>query len=226
MCIGGYDMTKDIYAQSTKGQTKGSFPKILGIGCLVVVLLTVVSFAVAFIVAGKAATSFLGQGFLQKTFEQATGITLKQNGNNTGVSVINRKTGESVTIGEEKIPADFPKDFPLYPNAQPAGSAVAAEKMTGKGFWLLLSSTDSLEQVIAFYDAQLEGKGWEIGETYTLGDGSTYQIKKEKLLGTLIISRDVDKQKTTILITLEPTNEKNPAPQEVGDDTAVPEELP
>jgi len=198
-------------------KSKLPFPVVFGIGCLVIVVLSLVAFGIAFAVAGKLVFSPFGENFLKNTIEKTTGIKVE-----------NGKNGEkTVELGEGKIPVNFPKDFPLYPGALPEGTAIGSEQTTGKGFWLLLGSSDSLTKVTSYYDEQLEAKGWTIEETNILGDGSTYKVKKEKLAGNIIISWNQKDSKTTILITLEPTNEGNPEPLDVGDDTSViPEELP
>jgi len=208
-------------------KAKLPFVVVLGIGCFVIIVLSLLAFSIAFAVAGKLVFSPFGENFLKNTIEKTTGIKLENGKNGEKISITNKKTGESVELGEGKIPANFPKDFPLYPNAAPRGTAIGSEKTTGKGFWLLLETSDSLTKVTSYYDEQLEGKGWTIEETNVLGDGSTYKVKKEKLAGNVIISWDQKDAKTTILITLEPTNEGNPEPLDVGDDTSViPEELP
>jgi hypothetical protein len=208
-------------------KAKLPFVVVLGIGCFVIIVLSLLAFGIAFAVAGKLVFSPFGENFLKNTIEKTTGIKLENGKNGEKISITNQKTGESVELGEGKIPANFPKDFPLYPNAAPRGTAIGSEQVTGKGFWLLLESSDPLSKVTAFYEEQLEGKGWTIEETNVLGDGSTYKVKKEKLAGNVIISWDKKDAKTSILITLEPTNEGNPEPLDVGDDTSViPEELP
>jgi len=208
-------------------KSKLPFPVVFGIGCLVIIVLSLVSFGIAFAVAGKLVFSPFGENFLKNTIEKTTGIKLENGKNGEKISITNQKTGESVELGEGKIPANFPKDFPLYPNALPKGTAIGSEQVTGKGFWLLLESGDPLSKVTSYYDEQLEAKGWTIEETNVLGDGSSYKVKKEKLIGNIIISWDKKDAKTTILITLEPTNEKNPAPQDVSEEgSEVGNELP
>jgi len=198
-------------------KSKLPLPVVLGIGCLVIVVLSLLAFGLAFTVAGKFLFSPFGENFLKNTIEKTTGIKVE-----------NEKNGEKIMeLGEGKIPADFPKDFPLYPGAVPSGTAVGSEQSMGKGFWLVLDTGDALSKVTTFYNDQLEAKGWTVEETNTLGDGSTYKVKKEKLIGNIILSTEKSSNKTTILITLEPTNEQNPEPLDVGDDTSViPEELP
>lgn len=216
--------TASVDATTTKPKKKLPILAVLGIGCLAIIVLSLLSFGIAFSVGGKFITSSLGQGFLKKTLENQMGIKLENGKNGESFSITNQKTGETVQLGETQIPADFPKDFPLYPGAAPGGSAVGSEKTTGKGFWLLLQTPDSLSNVTAYYSEQLEAKGWTIESTMSIGEGSTYKIKKEKLIGTVIISSDKKTEKTTILITLEPTNEQNPAPQDVAPSGAEPVE--
>lgn len=213
-------------AQPVK-KNKLPFVVVFGIGCFIIVALSLAAFGIAFAVAGKLVFSPFGENFLKKTIEKTTGIKVENGQNGGNISITDQKTGESAELGEGKIPANFPKDFPLYPGATPKGTAVGSEQATGKGFWLLLESGDPLSKVTAFYNEQLEGKGWIVEEKNDLGDGSVYKVKKEKLIGNMIISWNNKDLKTTILITLEPTKEGNPEPLDVGDDASViPEELP
>ncbi|MCJ7826255.1 hypothetical protein MUP56_01400 [Patescibacteria group bacterium] len=208
-------ITKNDESQPVK-KSKLPFVVVLGIGCFVIIVLSLLAFGIVFAVAGKLVFSPFGENFLKNTIEKTTGIKLE-----------NGKNGEKISITNQGIPANFPKDFPLYPDAAPRGTAIGSEKTTGKGFWLLLETSDPLTKVTSYYDEQLEGKGWIIEETNVLDDGSSYKVKKEKLIGNIIVSWDKKDAKTTILITLEPTNEGNPEPLDVGDDTSViPEELP
>lgn len=215
-------MASKVNTVQPEKKSKLPFVALLGIGCITVIVLSLVAFGIAFAVAGKMVLSPFGQGLLKKTIEERTGIKVENGKNGEKISITNQKTGELVELGEGKIPANFPKDFPLYPGAIPSGTAVGSDQATGKGFWLLLESSDSLSKVTAFYDEQLEAKGWTVEETSTMGDGSAYQVKKEKLAGTVILSKGKNDEKATILITLEPTNEQNPAPQEVSSEDSLP----
>jgi hypothetical protein len=191
---------------------------------LVIIVVSLLAFGIAFTVAGKLITSSSGQGALKKIIEEKTGFLFENGKNGEKFSITNKKTGESMEIGEGAIPVNFPKDFPLYPGATPKGTAVGSDQSAGKGFWLLLESGDSMSKVVSYYDEQLTAKGWTIEEQNTVGDGSTYAVKKEKLVGNIIISTDKKVAKTTILITLQPTNEGNPEPQEVAPEGAEPVE--
>jgi len=212
--------------ENQSSSTKKKFPTIVafGIGCFLILAFSFLAFGVVFAVGGKFLFSSFGQNLFKKAIEDKVGVKVENDKNGDAFSITNQKTGESVQLGNAQIPSNFPKDFPLYPGATPGGSAVGSENTIGKGFWLLLQSSDSLSKVIAFYDDQLEAKGWTIEENTVIGEGSTYKVKKEKLIGTIIISTDKKSAKTTILITLEPTNEQNPAPQEVAPEGAEPVE--
>jgi len=210
--------------QPTK-KSKIPFFAVLGIGCFLIIALSLIAFSIAFAVAGKFIFSPLGENFLKKSIENAIGIKLDSGKNGEKIAITNTKTGESIEINEGKIPENFPKDFPVYPQAKPSGSAIGSEKMMGKGFWLLLESHDTVADVVGFYNTQLEAKGWTVEETNSVGDGSAYKIKKEKLAGTVIVSKNSKDNVTTILITLEPTNEKNPEPLDVSEEGSEPQEL-
>jgi len=221
---GGSGMVENTGEAQTMKKKKLPFVAVLGIGCIVIVAISLLAFGIAFAAAGKFVLSSFGQGLLKKTIEQKTGVSLDVGKNGEKFSITNQQTGESVTLGEDKIPANFPKDFPLYLGVTPKGTAVGLDQSAGKGFWLLLESTDPLATVTSYYDEQLSAKGWTVEESNSLGDGTMYRVKKEKLTGTVILSMDTKNKKTTILVTLEPTNEQNPAPQEVAPEGAEPVE--
>jgi hypothetical protein len=188
-------------AKTTTG--KKAFPILpaIGIGCLVILVLTGIGFAVA----GKFIASKFGQKMvtegIKKGIEQQTGV--KVDTDNGGVMTFkDNKTGSEVVVGGGTIPSDFPKDFPIYPGSKPTGTVSGSDK----GFWLVLESSDAVATVGTWYGEQLKAKGWTIDDTMTFGDSSTYQVTKNKLTGTVVISGNKDDKKGTtgILITLNP----------------------
>lgn len=197
-------------AQETKepsSKEKKGFPVIaaVGIGCLVILI----AMGVGFAVAGKFVASSLGQKMVtegvKKGIEAKTGVKVDTE-NGGVVSFTDTKTGSEVVMGGGTIPDDFPKDFPLYPQAKPAGTASGTEG-GGKGFWLLLETSDAIANVVKYYGENLKSKGWTIDETMTFGDSSTYNVTKGNLSGTVVIAPNTDTDKkgvTTILVTLSP----------------------
>ncbi len=117
---------------------------------------------------------------------------------------VETKTGTEINIGEGKIPTGFPKNFPLYPGAKVEGNISGAENKAGKGFWLILSSTDTGEKVSAWYEEQLPKNGWNVLNTMTIGPSATWQVEKGDTQGNVIVGTDEKTKGTSIVITLAP----------------------
>ena len=157
-------------------------------------------------VAGQVIFSKIGLNFMKKGIEQKTGISMDTAGKN--MTIKDDKTGAEINIGTEgKIPADFPKDFPLYPGAKVEGNISGAENKAGKGFWIILSTTDDATKVTAFYETSLSKNGWEVGSTMNIGSSATWEISKGNMGGGLIVGEDEEKKGASIVITLAPKEE-------------------
>jgi len=114
------------------------------------------------------------------------------------------KTGVEITVGEGKISSGFPKDFPLYPGAKVEGNISGAENQAGKGFWLIMSTTDTSDKVTAFYETNLPKNGWTVGNTMNIGPSSTWEVTKGDTTGTVMVASDDTTKGTSIVITLAP----------------------
>ena len=68
-------------------------------------------------------------------------------------------TGSS---GPTEIPADFPKDFPTYPEAQVRRYGPMVPANPALGMVLVLRTSDAKEAVLDFYRRELPAKGWNI----------------------------------------------------------------
>jgi hypothetical protein len=67
--------------------------------------------------------------------------------------------------GRVALPADFPRDVPIYPDARPT----AAISARGRGTMTTFESGDPPEKVYAFYREQLLAAGWRIDTEANLG---------------------------------------------------------
>ena len=157
-------------------------------------------------VTGQVIFSKMGVNFMKKGIEKKTGISMDTAGKN--MTIKDDTTGAEINIGTEgKIPADFPKDFPIYPGVKVEGNISGAENKAGKGFWLILSTTDGAAKVTAFYETNLAKNGWEIGSTMNIGTSATWEISKGDMSGGLIVGEDEEKTGASIVITLSPKEE-------------------
>lgn len=150
----------------------------VGIGCLVlIVLMSIGTFFV-----GKFFASKIAGGALEK--------------------VIENKTGVSVDVGNGKMPDNFPKDFPIYSQATVTSSLSGGANESGKGFWLTLTTPDTLEQVASYYKTALPGNGWTVTANYSAGGTQTETITKGTMSGTVSLVRESDAKETQIVIVL------------------------
>jgi hypothetical protein len=198
---------------------------IVAIGCFV--LLAIVGFGLS--IAGKVLLSKFGGDLVKKGIESKTGLKVDNKGNT--VSFTDSKTGESVNFGEQKMPENFPKDFPLYPGAKFTGSLTGNNKKADtQGFWIIMSTPDALTKVKAFYTANLDKSGWVIDNTMNLNEMTTWTVKKATLGGGVTVTRGANDKETTITITLGtdktgPTN-TNPAQSGTTTEESPAETLP
>lgn len=169
------------------------------IGC--VGLLVVIGILLG--VVGQVIFSKIGLNFMKKGIETKTGISMDAAGKS--MKIKDDKTGAEINIGTEgKIPADFPKDFPIYPGAKIEGNISGAENQAGKGFWLILSTTDEAAKVASFYEANFTKSGWTVGSTMNIGTSATWEVTKGSISGSVIVGSDDKTKGTSIVITLAP----------------------
>ncbi|MFH0750087.1 MAG: hypothetical protein V1917_04230 [Candidatus Gottesmanbacteria bacterium] len=171
----------------------------IAIGC--VGILVIIGILIG--VAGNLIFSKMGLNFMKKGIEKQTGVSLDASGKS--MTIKDSKTGAEVNIGGEgKVPAGFPKDFPLYPGAKVEGNISGVEDKAGKGFWIILSTTDEASKVTAFYESNLSKNGWIIGSTMNIGPSSTWEVSKGNLGGAVIVGSDEKTNGTSIVITISP----------------------
>jgi hypothetical protein len=172
---------------------------IVGIGCLGVLVLI----GVGLTIAGHLLLSKFGSNLIKQGIESKTGVSVNTNDKTGSLSLTDSKTGESVNIGDQKIPDNFPKDFPLYPGAKPSGSLSGNnQKEQSQGYWIVMSTPDTLDKVKAFYDSGLKQNGWSVDNTMTLNESVTYMVKKGDLSGGVTVNRGKSDKETTITISL------------------------
>lgn len=189
----------------TEEKKKGLPPiAMVGIGCLaILVLLSIV---------GSAITGFLASRFgfalFKKGVEMKTGISINTEKGKEGFTYKDKETGAEVVIGQEKIPDTFPKDFPIYPGAKPAGTMSGADKKQEVGFWLMLTTKDAVEKVDAYYQKELKANGWTAGQSFAVKGSSTVTVSKGDLAGSVTIAGDEKTKETSIVILLGSSTDK------------------
>jgi hypothetical protein len=188
-------------AQSTASSGKKSTNPLVfvGVGCLVLIVLL----GVAATIVMKFFAHKVGVGMLQGAIESKTGVKTNLTDLEKGkLSFTDPKTGAKIDIGSGKIPETFPKDFPIYSGAKVTSVMSGAEKGESEGFWLTLSSTDSLDKVSTYYKNNLKAQGWEVTSNYSSGDTNTQTVSKGMYDGSVAITRASDAEETQIIIIL------------------------
>lgn len=180
-------------------ETKKTNPLIfVGIGCVVLIVVGGIVSAVV----GRFFAKKVGTGLLQTAIEKQTGIkTNLQDVEKGKMTFTDSKTGTKVEVGTGKIPDNFPKDFPLYPGATVVSSLAGKETGTN-GFWLTMSTRDSVDKVGAYYTSQFAAGKWTVGATYTASGTITQTVEKDLWDGSLAISQDESSKETQIVIIL------------------------
>lgn len=170
--------------------------KKIGCGCLIIVLII--------IVLGAIFSGVIIKKLISGTIREQTGIVQSTPKDGSGgQTYTDTKTGATINLGVNKIPDGFPKDFPIYP-----GSTIEASQV-GQGFWLTLSTTDSIDKVASFYNTSLKASGWKTIEGSTNNDTTqNMAISNDKLEGYVNIT--TKNAKTTIIIILGDTPTPTP----------------
>lgn len=125
-----------------------------------------------------------------------TGFVNTKNG-----SVNFNDNGNSVSIGDAKVPSGFPKSVPIYP-----GSKVILSSKTNDGTYSVsLTTTDSKNKVDSYYESELSKNGWVTtdGSAIDFGTFSGTSLKNGNQKLGLITSANENKNETLITITVE-----------------------
>lgn len=101
-----------------------------------------------------------GQKFQMKVSEGQMTMTTEE-----GTSTIQATSGS-----DAQIPADWPKDVPVYAGAKVLGTAVMAQM----GMYTLdLETSAGMADVAAYYKKELPAKGWAEQQSFTQGGEAT-----------------------------------------------------
>ncbi len=168
----------------------------IAIGCFVFLLL--IGIGISFAV--KYFAQKIGSSVVSGVIESKTGIKTNLSDIDNGkMTFTDNKTGQTVTVGTQKLPEDFPKDFPVYSDAKVAGS-VSGMQESNSGFLVTFTTSDSIEKVISFYKNALAANGYTTSASFNTDKMQTWAVKKGSMEGSVSITAD-DSQ-TTILVTL------------------------
>lgn len=113
----------------------------------------------------------------------------------SNVPVIQGAVSDVVVEETVVIPSDFPKDIPLYPDAQAAG--VLENPASGQHV-IAITSADTVGQVTDYYGEALRNRDWDIEEEVALGPQSVVSARKGDRIVHVLIATNGMETVTTI----------------------------
>ncbi len=177
-------MAKTSESSSQAGNKAGS-NKLVVMIVVIVLLLAVVGFAAQKVM--QKATSIVGQKVGEKVAE---GIIEKATGGNADVDVkdgsLTVKTSEGTFSTGTSLPADWPKDAPVYPGATITYSGSSNPQAGESGFGAMLTTKDSAQKVRDYYARELVVQGWKTEATYNADESSVVSATKDTRAFTVV----------------------------------------
>ncbi|HWA51732.1 MAG TPA: hypothetical protein VG895_01600 [Patescibacteria group bacterium] len=162
------------------------------VGCLLIVVIL--------IILGLIFSGVIIKKVITGAIQQKTGVSVNVDNNNKSLTYTDPKTGQTLSIGNNKIPDNFPKDFPIYPGSSVTTSLSGNQNGQGNGYWLTLNTKDSVDQVISYYKTNLQTNGWSYQDTTGSGVGTNWVVSKNDLSGYMTI--ETLNNQTSIIIVL------------------------
>ena len=98
--------------------------------------------------------------------------------------------------GQEKVPADFPKDFPIYKNSTVRSYGPIIRSSPNLGNVLVLQTRDSKAAVLEFYKTELVANGWKL-QTFNGAPDSLAASKAERRIGVNVSESESGSKRTT-----------------------------
>jgi len=140
---------------------------------------------------GLAGCSSIAEEAAERTVEGVTGVDIDEDGEKI---TIEGEEGEQVEIGSgTELPEDFPSDVPVYEDAELLASSTLTEG-EAQNYYLSLQTTDSFEDVVAWYKDEMESAGWELeADSVTTSGGTSSAIlgyKKDIAQASFAIAQD------------------------------------
>lgn len=165
--------------------------------------------AVSFALVAALATTGCAKTIAEKVIENQTGGKVKIDSNGKSGSVEIKSKDGSIRIGENKLPADFPKDIPIYKPSKTTSSM--SNTLEGKKTFVVTLTTDAdIDGVTDFYKSGLAGKGWTEKSALTGGDGaskfSTLAYEKGETIVTVTVTRANNDKETQMVLSVSPKN--------------------
>lgn len=152
----------------------------------------------------------------------ATCAVISLNGCGNNEKEVSFKSGgvtQTFSEGEAAKPSSFP--LPVYPGAQPTGSVSAKGDGDEHSSFMILSSSDPLDKISAFYSEKLKADGWTVDVTTTMPKLVNISASKKDVEGNVMLAVD-DASKTTITLAV---SKEAAEPTKASTETYTPDKL-
>ncbi|MDP1808675.1 MAG: hypothetical protein Q8L35_03965 [Actinomycetota bacterium] len=160
---------------------------------------------IVLVLAMGALTTACAKTIAEKVIENQTGGKVKVNSGKGSVEI--KGKGGTLKVGENTLPADFPKDVPVYkPNTVKSSMSNIVEGK--KSFVVILTTKADVDAVADFYKKGLTGNGWTEKSALTGGEGgtrfATLGYEKGGAMVTVTITRANNDKETQMMISFNP----------------------
>jgi hypothetical protein len=163
---------------------------------------SLVAVALVLVGAGCNPLASVQEKVEQKVAEKATEIAVDRvtggkvdlNSKDGSVTFKDNETGNTVAWGADvKLPDDFPKELPVYPDAKIVAAAVDRSD-AGNASTYVLSVSDAPKVAVAWYETELKKAGWTVKTTLTTeGFESRVFAKGEAQINVMSVPGDEGK---------------------------------
>ncbi len=86
-----------------------------------------------------------------------------------------------------EVPADFPKDVPIYKDA----ALDRVQNLANNAHNVIFSTQAPIADVSNFYQSQMTGSGWKISEQFSRDNHTFFKFEKGNMVANLTIAEDV-----------------------------------
>jgi hypothetical protein len=106
----------------------------------------------------------------------------------------------TASIGDEvDIPEEFPKDVPIFPGATPMASMSAADE----GMIVTFKSDEDQQDILDFYQSNLENDGWEILENPRFDRQLAFDAVKDNRKVSVVVAGTKGDSRVSVIVTPE-----------------------
>lgn len=161
---------------------------------------TVLCLAFAFLVVLVGCSS-PGEKMMEKSIEDSTGGEAEVDTDADGSMRIETEEGTFNMGGGTELPADWPADAAVFPEAQIQYTATVNPATGEPGAVVMLLTEESMEDVLAYYSDQLPADGWAMQGT--MQGGGVAILSATKGERTLSLSVSASGEQTSITLAVE-----------------------